>query len=145
MRCLIQRVTEAFVSVQGEIVGQTGPGLLILACAMADDTQANAGAMARKVVNMRIFRDAAGKTNRSILDVGGSALIVSQFTLAADTSRGNRPGFSAAAGPEVGERLYRLFCDKVAAYGVAVEKGLFGAEMQVTLTNDGPLTIWVEK
>ncbi|MCP5071746.1 MAG: D-tyrosyl-tRNA(Tyr) deacylase [Rhodobacteraceae bacterium] len=145
MRCLLQRVTSATVSVNGAQTGQTGPGLMILACAMRGDTDANAEALARKVVNIRIFRDEAGKTNRSILDTGGSALIVSQFTLAADTSRGNRPGFSAAAAPEEGERLFNLFCQKVAAHSISVETGKFGAEMQVQLTNDGPFTVWLEK
>ena len=145
MRCLLQRVTSATVSVAEQPVGQTGPGLMILACAMEGDSEANVEAMARKVVNLRIFRDEAGKTNRSILDTGGSALIVSQFTLAADTSRGNRPGFSAAAAPEEGERLFNLFCQRVAEHSISVESGQFGAEMRVQLTNDGPFTIWLEK
>ncbi|MCP5087809.1 MAG: D-tyrosyl-tRNA(Tyr) deacylase [Rhodobacteraceae bacterium] len=145
MRCLLQRVTSANVSVDGTTVGQTGPGLMILACAMQGDTDANAEALARKVVNIRIFRDENGKTNRSILDTGGSALIVSQFTLAADTTRGNRPGFSAAAAPDEGLRLFNLLCKKITEHGVAVETGQFGAEMQVTLTNDGPFTVWLEK
>lgn len=145
MRCLLQRVTSASVCIDDRIIGQTGPGLLVLACAMADDSEVNVAAMARKLVNLRIFQDAAGKTNRSVLDVGGSALIISQFTLAADTTRGNRPGFSAAAGPELGQRLYDLLCTTVSGHGVPVETGRFGGDMQVSLVNDGPMTIWLEK
>jgi D-aminoacyl-tRNA deacylase len=145
MRCLLQRVSAASVTVGGKTIGQTGPGLLILTCAMQGDTLSNGDALARKVVNLRIFRDAAGRMNRSLLDVGGSALIVSQFTLAADTSRGNRPGFSSAAAPELGEKLYLAFCQEVAGYGVSVDTGRFGADMQVSLINDGPVTIWLEK
>ena len=145
MRALVQRITQASVTVEGVIVGQSGPGLLILACAMQGDTDENALALAKKLVALRMFRDADGKTNLSIRDTGGSALIVSQFTLAADTSRGNRPGFSAAAAPEEGRRLFDLFCAAVAAEGIPVETGIFGAEMQVMLTNDGPFTLWIEK
>ncbi len=145
MRCLLQRVTSASVPVNKTTIGSCENGLLILACAMQGDTHENVDAMARKVVNMRIFQDAAGKTNLSIRDVGGSALIISQFTLAADTTRGNRPGFSAAAGPELGAELYTAFCDAIAAYGVTTGTGQFGANMQVSLVNDGPMTIWLEK
>ena len=145
MRALVQRITQASVTVDGHTVGQSGPGLLVLACAIQGDTGDNARAMAKKLVALRMFRDAEGKTNLSILDTGGSALIVSQFTLAADTSRGNRPGFSAAALPEDGRRLFDLFCASVRAEGVAVETGAFGAEMQVSLINDGPFTLWIEK
>ncbi len=145
MRCLLQRVTSASVTVDGDVIGRTGPGLLVLACAMHDDTEVNVASMARKLVSLRIFQDEAGKTNRSILDVGGSALIVSQFTLAADTSRGNRPGFSQAAPPDTGRRLYELLCEKVVDLGVPVETGCFGADMQVSLVNDGPMTIWLER
>ena len=145
MRCLLQRVLSASVVVDGEVVGKTEHGLMILACAMDGDTEANVDVMARKIVNMRIFRDEGDKTNLSLLDVGGSALIVSQFTLAADVSRGNRPGFSAAAPPETGRELFDLLVKKVTDFGVHVETGVFGAEMQVQLTNDGPMTIWIEK
>ncbi|WP_417587859.1 D-aminoacyl-tRNA deacylase [Pararhodobacter oceanensis] len=144
MRALIQRVTEASVSVDGAVVGDTGPGLLILVCAMQGDDLASAQALADKVLKLRIFRDDSGKTNRSLADVGGGALVVSQFTLAADTSRGNRPGFSAAAAPELGRELYEAFADQLAAQGVAVGRGQFGAEMQVALVNDGPMTIWLD-
>lgn len=111
---------------------------------MAGDTEANASQLARKVCALRIFRDDDGRMNRSLLDVGGAALVVSQFTLAADTSRGNRPGFSAAAPPDEGKALYERFCALVAEQGVTVATGEFGADMAVTLTNDGPVTIWIE-
>jgi D-tyrosyl-tRNA(Tyr) deacylase len=145
MRCLVQRVTSASVIVDGNVVGKTDGGLMILACAMDGDTSANVDMMARKLVNMRIFRDDAGKTNRSVLDMGGSVLLVSQFTLAADTSSGNRPGFSSAAHPGVGRELFDLLVEAVKGYGVAVETGVFGAEMKVSIENDGPMTIWIEK
>ena len=145
MRALVQRVTAASVTVDGAEVGACGPGLMILVCALQGDTEAQARALADKILKLRIFRDDAGKTNRSLADVGGGALVVSQFTLAADTSRGNRPGFSAAAPPDAGRRLYELFADHLAAQGVAVGRGVFGAEMQVSLVNDGPMTIWLDQ
>ncbi|MDA7964728.1 D-aminoacyl-tRNA deacylase [Ruegeria sp.] len=144
MRALLQRVSRAQVSVDGDVVGQSGPGLLILVCAMQDDTEDQATALAAKIAKLRIFKDEVGKMNRSVLDVGGSALVVSQFTLAADTSRGNRPGFSNAAPPEEGERLYEFFAQQLRAQGIAVETGQFGADMAVELVNDGPITIWME-
>jgi D-aminoacyl-tRNA deacylase len=143
MRALVQRVTEASVSVDGAVVGAIGPGLLVLACAMRGDADADAEWLARKVVALRIFRDAEGRMNRSLADVDGAALVVSQFTLAAET-RGNRPGFSTAAAPDEGRRLYDLFSDAVAAQGVVVANGVFGAEMRVALVNDGPVTIWLD-
>lgn len=144
MRALLQRVSHASVTVDGETIGQTGPGLLILICAMEGDTQAQADTLAAKIAKLRIFKDEAGKMNLSVRDIGGSALVVSQFTLAADTSRGNRPGFSAAASPDEGERLYEYFADRLSAEGVPVQKGQFGADMKVELLNDGPVTIWME-
>lgn len=144
MRALLQRVSHASVTVDGETIGQTGPGLLILICAMEGDTQAQADTLAAKIAKLRIFKDEAGKMNLSVRDMGGSALVVSQFTLAADTSRGNRPGFSAAASPDEGERLYEYFADRLSAEGVPVQKGQFGADMKVELLNDGPVTIWME-
>ena len=144
MRALVQRVTHARVEVAGELVGQTGPGLLILVCAMQGDTTANADTLAAKIAKLRIFKDEAGKMNRSLLDTGGGALVVSQFTLAADTRSGNRPGFSTAAPPDVGEALYLHFARALAALGPQVETGRFGADMAVSLTNDGPVTIWLE-
>ncbi|ABV94531.1 D-tyrosyl-tRNA(Tyr) deacylase [Dinoroseobacter shibae DFL 12 = DSM 16493] len=144
MRALIQRVTEASVRVEGAVIGRTGPGLLVLVCGMPGDTDRSVAALAGKIAKLRIFRDAEGRMNRSLLDVGGGALVVSQFTLAADTSRGNRPGFSAAAPPKEGERLYEAFAAALAETGVAVETGRFGANMAVALVNDGPVTIWME-
>ena len=144
MRALIQRVTRASVAVDGAEVGACGPGLMILVCAMQGDGPDKARAMADKILKLRIFRDDAGKTNRALADVGGGALVVSQFTLAADTSRGNRPGFSQAAPPDEGRALYELFADHLEAQGIAVGRGVFGAEMQVSLVNDGPMTIWLD-
>jgi len=144
MRALIQRVSRASVRVDGAVIGQTGPGLLILVCAMSGDTDAQADQLAGKIARLRIFRDDAGKMNRSVSDIGGGVLVVSQFTLAADTSRGNRPGFSAAAAPGEGERLYEYFTAGMSALGIPVETGQFGADMAVDLVNDGPVTIWME-
>ncbi|MCB1340956.1 MAG: D-tyrosyl-tRNA(Tyr) deacylase [Pseudooceanicola sp.] len=144
MRALVQRVGSASVSVSNTVIGEIGEGLLILVCAMGGDTEAEAEALAARIAKLRIFRDEAGKMNRSLLDVQGAALVVSQFTLAADTSRGNRPGFSSAAPPDVGERLYLHFARAMAEQGVPVATGRFGADMQVSLVNDGPVTIWVE-
>lgn len=144
MRALIQRVTQAAVHVDGAEIGAIGPGLLILICAMEGDDAAKSQALAAKISKLRIFTDDAGKMNKSLLDTGGAALIVSQFTLAADTSRGNRPGFSAAAKPDVGRALYEQFVDDIAARGIATATGSFGADMAVSLTNDGPVTIWLD-
>ncbi|MBB96620.1 MAG: D-tyrosyl-tRNA(Tyr) deacylase [Rhodobacteraceae bacterium] len=144
MRALLQRVTEARVTVNDAVIGETGPGLMILVCAMAGDTEANADKLAAKIAKLRIFPDEDGRMNRSILDIRGSALVVSQFTLAADTSRGNRPGFSTAAPPDEGERLYDYFCKQIALQGISVATGRFGADMQVSLVNSGPVTIWME-
>ena len=144
MRALIQRVTEARVDIAGETIGETGQGLMILVCAMQDDDETRAEALAKKTANLRIFSDDAGKMNKSLLDIGGGALVVSQFTLAADTSRGNRPGFSAAAPPDRGDALYQHFCSALRSHGVEVATGEFGADMRVTLTNDGPITIWLD-
>ena len=144
MRVLIQRVAEARVTVDAQIVGRTGPGLLILACAMRGDDDATAAALAGRVARLRIFRDDQGRMNRSLLDTGGTALVVSQFTLAADTRSGNRPGFSSAAAPEDGRALYERFAQALRDLGIATETGRFGAGMQVALVNDGPVTIWMD-
>ena len=144
MRALVQRVSEAAVRVDGEVIGACGPGLLILVCAMAGDCDRQAEQFAAKIAKLRVFPDAEGKMNRALLDIGGAALVVSQFTLAADTSRGNRPGFSSAAAPAEGERLYEYFAGQLAALGVPVQTGRFGADMKVSLVNDGPVTIWLE-
>lgn len=144
MRALIQRVSEASVTVDGEVTGEIGHGLLVLVCAMAGDSEAQADQLAAKISKIRIFKDGAGKMNRSVLDTGGSVLVVSQFTLAADTRRGNRPGFSGAAAPAEGERLYGYFADQLTALGLKIAKGRFGADMKVRLLNDGPVTIWMD-
>lgn len=143
MRALIQRVTEARVSVGGAVLGEVGPGLLVLVCAMQGDGDTQAGKLAAKVAKLRIFKDDEGRMNRSVRDVNGAALVVSQFTLAAET-RGNRPGFSTAAAPDEGRRLYELFAAKLQGEGVPVATGRFGADMQVALVNDGPVTIWLD-
>ncbi|SDG68171.1 D-aminoacyl-tRNA deacylase [Alloyangia pacifica] len=144
MRALIQRVSEASVTVEGAVIGEIGPGLMILICAMQGDTEAQADKLAAKIAKLRIFRDDEGRMNRSVLDTGGAALVISQFTLAADTQRGNRPGFSTAAAPADGERLYEYFAGRIAAQGIATATGRFGADMKVALINDGPVTIWMD-
>lgn len=144
MRALIQRVSEASVTVDGEMIGKIGAGQLILVCAMQGDTTENADALAAKISKLRIFPDGDGKMNRSLLDIGGAALVVSQFTLAADTSRGNRPGFSTAAPPDEGRALYEHFADQMRGHGINTATGRFGADMAVHLVNDGPVTIWMD-
>ncbi|NOD88645.1 MULTISPECIES: D-aminoacyl-tRNA deacylase [unclassified Ruegeria] len=144
MRAVLQRVSHAKVSVDDTVAGSCGQGLMILVCAMQGDGNEQAKKLAEKAAKIRIFKDDAGKMNRSLLDIGGSALVISQFTLAADTKSGNRPGFSTAAPPDQGERLYKEFANHLAAQGVAVETGQFGADMAVELVNDGPVTIWIE-
>ena len=144
MRALLQRVSRAEVRVDGERIGAIEGGLLIfLGVAPADDEFVAAG-LAAKVAGLRIFADAEGLTNLAIGEVGGSALVVSQFTLYADTRRGRRPSFIGAAGPVVGERLYEVFCEILASNGIHVEQGRFGAEMDVELVNDGPFTVWLD-
>ena len=140
----MQRVHRAAVTVDGQIIGEIGPGLLLLICAMQDDTEAQADQLAAKIAKLRIFKDDAGKMNLSLKETGGAALIVSQFTLAADTSRGNRPGFSSPALPEMGRQLYEHFSSAVADQGITVANGEFGADMEVNLTNAGPVTIWLD-
>lgn len=144
MRALVQRVTDASVEVEGAVTGRCGEGLLILVCAMAGDDDAAPAKLAGRVAKLRIFRDEAGRMNRSLLDIGGSALVVSQFTLAADTRTGNRPGFSSAAAPEDGRRLYEAFAAALRDLGIPAETGVFGADMKVSLVNDGPVTIWLD-
>lgn len=144
MRALLQRTTEASVRVGDETVGSIGVGLVVLLGVGPDDTDASADEMARKTAELRIFRDDGGRTNRSLMDIGGAALVVSQFTLYADTRRGRRPGFTTAAPPDLAERLYDRFCMALTGLGVAVDRGRFGAEMAVDLVNDGPFTIWLD-
>lgn len=126
------------------VAGSIGEGLVVLLGVGPVDTEAVADALARKVAELRMFRDDEGRTNRSLLDVGGAALVVSQFTLFADTRRGRRPGFTGAAPPEVAERLYLAFAAALGALGVVVATGRFGAEMAVELVNDGPFTVWID-
>ena len=144
MRALLQRVGRSAVEVREQTIGQIDQGLLILVCAMDGDGPKEADQLASKISKLRIFSDEAGKMNRSLLDIGGSALVVSQFTLAADTSRGNRPGFSSAAKPEEGRQLYEYFAKALEKLGIKVETGEFGADMRVSLVNDGPVTIWID-
>jgi D-tyrosyl-tRNA(Tyr) deacylase len=144
MRALLQRVSRAEVRVDGEQIGAIDGGLLIFVGVAPDDDEFVAAGLAAKVVGLRIFADAEGLTNLSIREVGGAALVVSQFTLYADVRRGRRPSFIGAAGPIVGERLYEVFCEILASAGVPVQQGRFGAEMAVELVNDGPFTVWLD-
>ena len=144
MRAVIQRVTEASVVVNGETVGEIGRGLVILLAVGRGDTDDTADRMADKCANLRVFEDADGKMNVSLLDNGGSALVVSQFTLYGDCRRGRRPSFTESAGPEEGERLYERFCSALRGNGIRVSTGVFRAEMSVRLHNDGPVTIWLD-
>ena len=141
MKAVLQRVREARVDIAGETVGAIGSGLLVLLCAERGDTDAVADRMLAKILKLRIFSDDAGKMNRSVQDIGGGLLLVSQFTLAADVSGGNRPSFTQAAAPDEGRRLYDLFVAQARAAHPVVATGVFAADMQVHLVNDGPVTI----
>lgn len=141
MISVLQRVSEARVEIAGEVVGQIGAGLLVLLCAEPDDTEAVGEKVLAKILKLRIFGDAAGKMNLSVQDIAGGLLIVSQFTLAADTKSGNRPGFTGAAPPALGESLYDAFVRSARAAHPVVQTGRFGADMKVHLVNDGPVTI----
>ena len=145
MRALLQRVTRAEVRIEGQRVGAIESGLLILLGVAPADDEYVASGLAAKVAGLRIFADADGLTNLAIGDVGGAALVVSQFTLYADTRRGRRPSFIGAAGPIVGERLYEVFCEVLATTGITVSQGRFGADMEVELINDGPFTVWLDR
>ena len=145
MRLVIQRVTQASVSVDGQVVGRCGPGFCILIGVKVGDTQAEAKWLANKAANLRVFEDAEGKMNLSLLDVKGEALVVSQFTLYANAQQGRRPDFINAARPEEAEPLVRYFVDQLRAEGVPTQTGVFRAMMQVEIHNDGPVTIIVEK
>ena len=144
MIALLQRVREARVEVAGQVIGQIDAGLLMLVCAEPTDTEAIAEKLIAKVLKLRVFSDEAGKMNRSLQDVAGGLLIVSQFTLAADTRKGLRPGFSSAAPPEEGERLFDYLVARAQQAGPPVATGQFGADMQVALVNDGPVTFMLE-
>jgi D-aminoacyl-tRNA deacylase len=141
LRAVVQRVAEARVVVGGDVVGEIGPGLCVLLGVARGDDELAARRLAEKVSRVRIFENEDGKFDRSLLDSGGAALVVSQFTLIADTSKGNRPSFTEAAPPDEAERLYEIFCSDLQALGVDVERGSFGARMRVELANDGPVTI----
>ncbi|MGE0333308.1 MAG: D-aminoacyl-tRNA deacylase [Ramlibacter sp.] len=141
MLSVVQRVSEARVTVHGEVTGEIGPGLLVLVCAERGDTEAQADKLLAKLLKLRIFSDDAGKMNRSVQDIAGGLLLVSQFTLAADTAGGNRPSFTNAAAPDEGRRLYDYFVDKARAAHPVVQTGRFAADMKVQLVNDGPVTI----
>ena len=144
MRALLQRVRRGAVRVRGDVVGEIGDGLVILLGVGPGDTETIADDLARRTAELRIFRDAEGRTNRSLLETGGAALVVSQFTLYADTRRGRRPGFTTVAPPELAERLWQRFTGALEALGVPVATGRFGQEMEVELVNDGPFTIWLD-
>ena len=139
MRAVVQRVSEAGVAIEGEVVGTIGSGVMVLLAVSASDGEGEARWFADKVAHLRIWPDAEGKMNRSLLDVGGEALIVSQFTLYGDARKGNRPSYVEAARPEIAEPLYARFCDRLGA-----SRGIFGARMEVELTNDGPVTLLLE-
>jgi D-aminoacyl-tRNA deacylase len=141
VKALLQRVLEARVVIAGDTVGQIGPGLLVLVCAERGDGEAQADKLLAKILKLRIFSDDLGKMNRSVQDVGGGLLVVSQFTLAADASGGNRPSFTGAAPPDEGRRLYDYFVAQAKGQHLIVQTGMFGADMQVHLVNDGPVTI----
>ena len=144
MRALLQRVSRAEVRVGETPVGSIGPGLVVLLAVGPDDDEAVADALARRITELRIFRDGSGRTNLAIGEAGGGALVVSQFTLYADTRRGRRPGFTGAAPPDLAERLYERFAATLRSLGLIVATGRFGAEMAVDLVNDGPFTIWLD-
>ncbi len=145
MRALLQRVRSASVGVDGKIVGEIGPGLLVLAGMAPDDNDADRDWLVRKILALRIFNDDAGVMNRSVVEMSGAILVVSQFTLFASTKKGNRPSWSAAAPPEVGAALFDAFVATLTqAFGRPIATGIFGTDMQVTLVNDGPVTIWLD-
>ena len=144
MKAVIQRVSAASVTVEDRVIGRIGPGLLVLLGVERDDDPATADLLAAKIARLRIFADDAGKMNRAVRDTGGGVLVVSQFTLCADLSRGHRPSFSHALAPSEAEGLYARFAATLAGQGVAVETGAFGAQMAVSLVNDGPVTLWMD-
>ena len=145
MRAVVQRVSEASVTVGGEVVSQIGPGALVLLGVATGDTPVTSERLAGKVARLRIFENDDGRFDRALLDVDGEALVVSQFTLLSDTAKGNRPSFTAAAAPEIAEPLYECFCEALEREAVQVQRGRFGARMQVSLVNDGPVTIVLDQ
>lgn len=144
MRAVVQRVAEASVTVDGQVTGAIGGGFLVLLGVTGGDGEAHAKVLAQKTAKLRVFKDDQDKMNLSLLDIGGKALVVSQFTLYADTGKGNRPSFIQAAPPEQANTLYELYCEELRRLGVEVEQGIFGAHMEVRLMNDGPVTILLD-
>ena len=144
MRCVVQRVSDAYVTSEGEETGRIGRGLMVLIGVSCEDTEKDVKYMAEKVPNLRIFEDENGKMNLSLMDVGGSILAVSQFTLYADCKHGNRPSFTSAGAPDTARTLYERFCEMVRTDMGEVQTGEFGADMQVSLVNSGPFTIWLD-
>lgn len=146
MRALVQRVSSASVAVDGEVMGSIGRGLLVFAGVTHSDTEETAKQLAAKIVGLRLFEDGTGKMNLSLREIegGGGVLCISQFTLYGDLRRGNRPSFTDAAPPAEAEPLYLAFCEAIASHGVPVERGVFGAHMEVSLVNDGPVTFWLD-
>ena len=145
MKAVVQRVKSTSLSVDGELISEIGVGLAVYLGVEKDDIESSADYLAKKIANMRIFEDENGKMNLSVIDVKGEILLISQFTLCADTSRGNRPGFEFAEKPDIAKDAYLKFADKLRAYGVTVKLGVFGADMQINQHNDGPVTIIIEK
>lgn len=145
MKIVVQRVKEANVKVDGKVVGEIGKGFMVLVGVTHNDTEENADYLAKKLCKLRVFEDENGKMNLGLKEVGGKLLLISQFTLYANTFDGNRPSFIEAAKPEQANKLYEYFCDKCQEYGIEVQKGIFGAHMEVSLINDGPVTIIIEK
>lgn len=145
MRLVVQRVANAKVDVEGKTVGKIGKGFMVLCGITHTDTEAEADYLAKKLCNLRVFEDENGKMNLPLKDVGGELLVISQFTLYANTKDGNRPSFVEAAKPDLANHLYEYFMEKCTEYGIKVEKGVFGAHMEVSLLNDGPVTIILEK
>jgi len=145
MRAVLQRVSRAKVTIAGEVAGEIGPGLLVLLGVTHDDTAEQAKWLAEKIVGLRIFNDADGKMNRDVTEIGGSVLVVSQFTLYGDCKKGRRPSFIDAAPPDEARRLYAVACQSLRSRGIDVQEGIFAAEMQVALVNDGPVTIWLDE
>lgn len=143
MLALVQRVSEAAVRIDGQTVGEIGRGLLVFFCAERGDLDADLERFVERLLKLRCFGDESGRMNRSVQDVGGGLLVVSQFTLAADTASGNRPGFSGAAAPDEGRRLYEAFLERLGARHQPLAAGRFGADMKVSLVNDGPVTLWL--
>ena len=145
MKVLVQRVANAQVEVDGKLISKINKGILIFVGVEKDDTKSEADFLSNKVSNLRIFEDEAGKMNLSVQDILGEILVVSQFTLAGDNSRGNRPGFETAAKPDIAEPLYEYFASQLQEKGIPTQKGIFQADMKVSLLNDGPVTFWLEK